>query len=331
MEYDKEQRSCNFLDTTVWIDPEGFLQTDLFTKPCAKIQYLLPTSGHPNSIFSNIPYSLMYRLKRICSQEEGFDRRIEELKGHLLNRGYNHHIIKSAKAKIDLVTREEALKRVVREPNKRKCFVTEYHPSLPSMGKILRKHWAVMVERDGRLRECFPQPSMVAYKKGKSLKDLLCRAQMPTVARRSLRQQQKQGFSWCGLTNHIPCVLCPYTRNAKQHSVAGRTFQINGVITCETKGCVYKIECQRCPGFVYYGETGRALKTRFREHKGDIENCRDKPVAEHFNLPGHSLADLVFTGIERVMPPGDSFMRKQRESFYIMRSNSVRDGANRRF
>ena len=131
--------------------------------------------------------------------------------------------------------------------------------------------------------------------------------------------------------NHIPCVLCPYTRNAKQHCVAGRTFQINGVITCETKGCVYKIECQRCPGWFYYGETGRALKTRFREHKGDIENCRDKPVAEHFNLPGHSLADLVFTGIERVMPPGDSFMRKQRESFYIMRSNSVRDGANRRF
>ena len=228
-----------------------------------------------------------------------------------------------------MVPRVEALKRVERQPTKRKCFVTEYHPSLPSMAKILRKHWSVMVERDGRLKECFPQPSMVSFKKGKSLRDLLCRAKMPISARRSTRQSQRQGFSHCG--NYLGCALCPFATTRKQHIVGGRTFQINGWITCTSTGCVYKIECEKCPQFFYFGETGRALKTRFREHQGDIENCRAKPVAEHFNLPGHTLADLKFTGIERVMPPGDTFRRKQRESFYIMKSNAVRDGGNRRF
>ena len=151
---------------------------------------------------------------------------------------------------------------------------------------------------------------------------------MPNSNRRSLRNAQKQGFTNCGWPF---CNLCPFAQTAKEHVVSGRTFSINGTMNCTSTGCVYHIGCKKCPDFVYYGETGRMLKTRFGEHKNDIENKRPKPVAEHFNLPGHDLADLVFTGIERVLPAKDTFLRKQRESFYIMRSNSVRDGANRRF
>ena len=78
MEYDAKERSCNFLDTKVWIDQGGLLRTDLYTKECARVQYLLPSSGHPKSIFSNIPYSLMYRLKRICWSPELFEKRVDE-------------------------------------------------------------------------------------------------------------------------------------------------------------------------------------------------------------------------------------------------------------
>ena len=60
-------------------------------------------------------------------------------------------------------------------------------------------------------------------------------------------------------------------------------------------------------------------------------NARNKPVAEHFNLPGHSLEDVIFIGIERVMPSGDRVLREQRESYYIRKTNTVQDGANRRF
>ena len=112
--------------------------------------------------------------------------------------------------------------------------------------------------------------------------------------------------------------------------VDGVRFQINGVITCNTTGCVYRITCRKCKEFVYYGETGRALKKQFWEHKNDILNFRAKAVPEHFNLPGHALDDLIFVGIERVLPTHDAFLRKQRESFYICKARAVEEGANRR-
>ena len=71
--------------------------------------------------------------------------------------------------------------------------------------------------------------------------------------------------------------------------------------------------------------------SNFSQHKGDIVNARSKPVAEHFNLPGHGLKDVIFIGIEKVLPSTDTFLRKERESFYIRRGNTVHNGANRRF
>ena len=129
------------------------------------------------------------------------------------------------------------------------------------MSGLLRKHWSVMTDRDGRLKKVFPKPSMVAYKKGKSLRELLCRAKMPDVTvRRSKRQMVRQGFSNCGQL----CVLCPFAETAKTHVVSEKTYKINGVIDCGSTGCVYKILCQKCDNFVYFGETGRELRTCFR-------------------------------------------------------------------
>ena len=63
----------------VSIDEEGFIQTDLYTKETAKVLYLLPSSSHPGHITKNIPYSLGYRLLRICSVPIQFLKRLEEL------------------------------------------------------------------------------------------------------------------------------------------------------------------------------------------------------------------------------------------------------------
>ena len=179
---------------------------------------------------------------QICWCDELFEKRVEDLKKHLLNRNYNLGVINKAKERIRSVSREEALKKVSREKEKRKCFITEYHPSLPPMGQVLKKHWSVMVERDRRLKDVFPRQSMVAYKRGQSLRDLLCRAKLPNTSRKSKRQSSKQGFTNCGQL----CVLCPFARTSKSHRVDGREFQINGLIICSTMGCVYKIQCDKC-------------------------------------------------------------------------------------
>ncbi len=76
-----------FLDTTVILEGNK-LHTDLYTKPTDTHQYLSPQSCHPRHCTSSIPYSQSLRIKRICSREEDYRSRPEELKSYLLARGY---------------------------------------------------------------------------------------------------------------------------------------------------------------------------------------------------------------------------------------------------
>ena len=62
--------------------------TDLFTKPTDTHQLLHRTSCHPGHTKKGIPYSQALRIRRICSEDRFFDRRLGELKGWLVNRGY---------------------------------------------------------------------------------------------------------------------------------------------------------------------------------------------------------------------------------------------------
>ena len=52
-----------------------------------------------------------------------------------------------------------------------------------------------MTEEDPRLRRIFSKPSVVAYKRGKNLKDLLVKAKVCTRRKSSRR---KNGYSRCG-------------------------------------------------------------------------------------------------------------------------------------
>ncbi|CAC5389233.1 unnamed protein product [Mytilus coruscus] len=87
MRYSTEK--IEFLDVFVNIE-NGQLKTDLYTKSTDKHQYLHVSSSHPNSVKNAIPYGLGIRVKRICSTEENYKIRREEIKTHLKKRGYNN-------------------------------------------------------------------------------------------------------------------------------------------------------------------------------------------------------------------------------------------------
>ena len=104
--YNPQERLVPFLDATITIDSDGYIQTDLYRKECAVTQYLLPSSCHPRHISSNIPFSLGYRLLRLCSKKADLKIRLQELKDDLISRGYKAKII------------EDALKRVQSNPKR---------------------------------------------------------------------------------------------------------------------------------------------------------------------------------------------------------------------
>ena len=69
--------------------------------------------------------------------------------------------------------------------------------------------------------------------------------------------------------------------------------------------------------------TTRRLRDRVSEHRGSITRRTETgeipnhAVAQHFNLPGHSVADMVVIGIERVIPTGDRKFIEAREHHWI--------------
>ena len=75
----------------------------------------------------------------------GLEESCEELKQLLLDRGYKRGAIKAARDKALAIPRSEALKKVVREKTtSRVVLAITHHPKLPSVPKIVNRHWRMM-------------------------------------------------------------------------------------------------------------------------------------------------------------------------------------------
>ena len=61
---------------------------------------------------------------------------------------------------------------------------------------------------------------------------------------------------------------------------------------------------------VYIGETKQMLKSCLAQYCGYVQN-NIEATGQHFNLPGHSLADLMVTVIEQVRN-SDTLYRRER-------------------
>ena len=60
------------------MDDDGYIQTDLHIKENSKNAYLLPESNHTRYICQNIHYSLAFKIKRNCRQEDMCEQRLQE-------------------------------------------------------------------------------------------------------------------------------------------------------------------------------------------------------------------------------------------------------------
>ena len=113
-EHNRENNSCHFLDQTIQIN-NGKITTDLYRKETDKSSALLPSSAHPGHIPKNIVYSMGFRLLRICSTPELFDKRLEELKTDFLKpKKYKDNIIKQQFDRIKVLPGNVALKKWIK-------------------------------------------------------------------------------------------------------------------------------------------------------------------------------------------------------------------------
>ena len=102
------------------------------------------------------------------------------------------------------------------------------------------------------------------------------------------------------------------------------------MLTCDNSNIIYMIQCNidRCLKR-YIGECKRSLRERLSDHRGYISNqVISQATGAHFNLPGHSLANLTITILEKVKNNDDEY-RKQREKYFIRKFNTYYKELNR--
>ena len=348
------ESSVPFLDVRV-ILKDGKLHSDLYIKPTDKFQYLDFTSCHPHHQKANLPYALALRIRRICSDPEDFKDHCQKLAQRLRSRGYKMGLIKDGIRKATAVTREEALTPTTQPEQKRDrvIFSTTYNPMLPNIKQKLDALEPILQASD-RCREVFREPPIIAYRRNRSLNDMIVSRRLPpgtlvttthtttidknsniceicqrsfasgkgkmshvalTHRKKQQLQQQLPGFHKC---NNKLCKLCSIQQNG--------TFGANINITSTNQVHTIKqhmtckshniIYCVTCTKCKdqYIGETKQELHRRSSGHLADIRK----------NAPGLPyVAHFSKCGIEHYSIMGieqlrkeDTPIRKQREIFY---------------
>ena len=130
--------------------------------------------------------------------------------------------------------------------------------------------------------------------------------------------------------NQPGCGACPFILQCKEvkSSFNATSVKINTLVNCQTQNLVYVIFCKKenCKQ-IYIGKTERKLKERLAEHLNSVKKNEKNVIGQHFNGPGHSLANLEITAIEKIFSRGTQTILK-RESLWINKFEAEFKGLN---
>ena len=119
-------------------------------------------------------------------------------------------------------------------------FVLTYHSDLPKVRDIVNKHWPI-IDSSSTLSEIFTERPTMAYRRPKSLRDLLVCAKLKP----NMRDDEPLGKTRpCGKARCKTCKLITPTQIAK--SAPGATIKLRCNTSCKTTNVVYLITCTKC-------------------------------------------------------------------------------------
>ena len=170
---------------------DGLIETDLYTKPTDKHQYLLISSCHPT------------HTKR-------YKQRCKELMDYLVNRGYELNFLKTQIRRASDISRSDTLKPKPKQQTDTVPFVITYSPALPNISRIIHKHSNVLYS-SGRCKNVLTNLPLVAYRRCKNISDILVRAKLPEPTNTNQSRSPSGSFR----CNKTSCTVCPFIEDGR--------------------------------------------------------------------------------------------------------------------
>ncbi|OCT80018.1 hypothetical protein XELAEV_18026834mg [Xenopus laevis] len=297
--------TINFLDVQLTRVGTG-LKTDLFRKTTDKNSVLHYTSFHPKPLRDSLPLSQYTRLKRIVSNDSDLQKEKGEMTSRFMERGYPHDILDMNKRKLQNRSREDLLCPLKRYTQKsdRLMFVSKYTTASRHVGNIIRRHWHILQSCHQDIPS-FQQPPMLAYKRGRNLKDQLVKADIGGKC------PSKQLFLQNPKFGTFPCLHCTQCNSVTKgnifyHPHRGNKYEIKKYFTCESS----------------------FVRDRISKHKSTIRRgLTALPVPAHFQSARHSISQLKFQVIDSVEAPRRGgnrlLMLKKLEMMWIHKLDTI--------
>ena len=292
------ESKLNVLDVTLHL-VDGFIRTDVYSKPTDSHLYLPPSSAHPKHVFRAIPFGVALRLRRNCSKDCFLNKRLKEYKGYLVDQGYPEELVSREFSRAASIPRNDLLQAKVRDSKKIFPFVLTYNPNLPSINGLIKKHFHFLLSSPN-LKELFPPNSIISsFRRSKNLKEILA----PSKCRKGSPESITLPSAGCFTCNKTRCDLCKnFLVNSQTFSSAqtGKTYFVRQKLSCNSANVIYLVHCKKC-NLQYVSSTTTEFKVRFRNHKSSMKtNKKTCEVASHFNRTPHVLSDFTFQCIDQI-------------------------------
>ena len=263
----------NYLDIRFHII-NNKLEMDIYRKPTDSFNFLHYHSCHPKHTRDNIALSLAKRIVRIVSLD--IDKRLNELKGHLISCSHPEQSINYAFSKI-------YLPKSAPEGDIPLVFTSTHNPSHRFDSRVIK---TILKDVSGdQMKKAFSNHRVVlGTRQPKNLRNLLTRSRFSSHPHRELCSRPPSGLFNCGsciyhnLGYLTECVSFKFGQFNQFEWVYNRRFD------CDSKNVIYIVICNCCWKF-YIGETGD-FKVRTCGHKSNTlhpENANCKKLAYHLN------------------------------------------------
>ncbi|ONI45080.1 hypothetical protein AN641_04885 [Candidatus Epulonipiscioides gigas] len=287
LKYTFEDRSINFLDTTVYkgtnFDQDSKLDIKVYFKETDTHALLFKTSFHPKHTYKGLIKSQLIRFKRICTQQEDFKEAVKILFNSLRKRGYSRWFLRECLKKFEIPKQKTHKEGIP--------LITYYSTMSTSLNHQFKNNYKHIIANQGLLKN---HQVISAYRRHQNLKDYLVRAKLS-----SLQQPKKKNI----LLGTF--ITLKYVHNR----VKNRVFQIKQSFSPHTSNCIYLIFCKTCR-IQYVGQTSNSILTRMYQHRYCIKNKREvhTPLVQHFLL--HGWQAVRVTGIQS----NSSWTEKERKN-----------------
>ena len=321
-------KELTFLDVILYKDnrfqKNNILDIRTHIKPTNKQLYIHATSYHPPNTIAAISKGETKRYLRTNSSKKEFETMTLKLIHKLKHRGYKQDQILKHIRSVKFDQRSETLSRkkkktLTSQTTKKLVFVTQFCDDAKRLKQTIKKHWK-LIQQNSTLRELFPEPPTIAYRRNPSLRNKLVRAKLKPLESTSQStldplpnhnpESIPSDYPYTIFTDSVQnfrnpikkcckaCLICSLfeTKCFVESTSLKQKYPIHPPnpkqsFNCKTKNVIYLATCtvMGCRS-QYVGYTTRQIMFRVVEHLQDHKS----PIRDHCDKTKHDIKKVKF-------------------------------------